>query len=297
MHNDKPNGKIVAFTAARIEMINPIVDQVIAYWDDLRGARLVPTREEIDPRAIQSALPNAFILDRPRPGTVRFRLSGMHLNDVLGMEARGMPVRAICEVPYRHRLMDQVEAVFETPSLLEVDLRADRGVLGVVKGKLAVMPLRSNNGRIDRALGVFVTEGPVHDAPTRFATRGFAVTRLQHGIAARGSSKRELLPAGMAEDQAAYSAPAEYTPDMPDRRLRPRATPGESLGFAPGAAGLSSRQRREETGELAPILGHAALAAEVAPAAKSKHDRPDRSNDKTRQDGRPHLRVLEGGKA
>ncbi|MBF9033784.1 PAS domain-containing protein [Rhodobacterales bacterium HKCCE2091] len=190
-------------------MAHPTIGQVTRYWDGLRHGRLVPTREEIDPREIQEALPYSFILDRPRPGTVRFRLSGMHLNHVLGMEARGMPVRAICEVDYRKRLMEQVEAVFEDPALVEIELRADRGVFGALRATMALLPLRSGPGRIDRALGVFITDGEVLDAPTRFMTRGFARTPLEAGVSVLDTTRRALHPAGLAEAAAPYDPPRQ----------------------------------------------------------------------------------------
>ncbi|MBF9029920.1 PAS domain-containing protein [Rhodobacterales bacterium HKCCE3408] len=184
-------------------MAHPMIGEVTRYWDGLRHGRIVPAREEIDPREIQTALPYSFILDRPRPGTVRFRLSGMHLNQVLGMEARGMPVRAVCEVPYRKRLMEQVEMVFDEPALLEIELRADRGLFGPLRAHMALLPLRSGSGAVDRALGIFVTDGEIPNTPLRFMTRGFARTPLQAGVAV-ADSRRNLHPAGLAEEQAVY---------------------------------------------------------------------------------------------
>ncbi|MEM9757522.1 MAG: PAS domain-containing protein [Pseudomonadota bacterium] len=191
-------------------MAHPVIASVTRYWDTLRDARLVPLREEIDPRAIQPALSYAFILARPRPGTVRFRLSGTHLNDVMGMEARGMPVRAICDVPHRRRFMEHVERVFETPSALEVDLRADRGRGHILRGKMSLLPLRSSAGEIDRALGIVVTEGAVLQPPVRFVPRGFAVTPLRAGRPL-DEGRRDLYPAGLHEDASVFH-PAPATP-------------------------------------------------------------------------------------
>jgi hypothetical protein len=44
------------------------IAQVEAYWNALRGDKLLPKRSEIDPRGIERALENAFILERIAPG-------------------------------------------------------------------------------------------------------------------------------------------------------------------------------------------------------------------------------------
>lgn len=210
MDTGSPMGKVIAINSKDAEMAHPLITSVSRYWDSLRAGRLVPQREEIDPREIQNALSYSFILDRARPGSVRFRLSGMHLNDILGMEARGMPVRALCDVPYRQRFMEQVERVFETPSILEVELRADGGAEGPVRARLALLPLSTHGGEINRALGIFVCDSRVIDAPMRFATRGFAVTPLTAGVSAF-ESRRALMPAGLAEEAAIFQ-PQRHVP-------------------------------------------------------------------------------------
>ncbi|MEM9317607.1 MAG: PAS domain-containing protein [Pseudomonadota bacterium] len=205
------SGNVIALNSEDAAMAHPLITSVTRYWDSLRAGRLVPQREEIDPREIQNALSYSFILDRTRPGSVRFRLSGMHLNDVLGMEARGMPVRALCEVPYRQRFMDQVERVFAEPALLEVDLRADQGKEAPVRARMALLPLSTNGAEINRALGVFVTDSRVINPPMRFMTRGFALTPLEAGMPVL-ESRRSLQPAGMGEDMAFFHAPHTIPP-------------------------------------------------------------------------------------
>jgi len=215
---------VIALNSRDAEMAHPLITSVSRYWDSLRAGRLVPQREEIDPREIQNALSYSFILDRTRPGSVRFRLSGMHLNDVLGMEARGMPVRAVCDVPYRQRFMEHVERVFDTPSVLEVELRADRGNEGVMRARMALLPLATYGGEINRALGIFVTDSRAINPPTRFATRGFAVTPLTAGVSAL-ESRRALLPAGLAEEEAIF---------QPQRHVPVRRSEGPRLRVVQG---------------------------------------------------------------
>ena len=60
------------------------LDLVEAYWTALRGARLVPSRSEVDPRGIEAALDRAFVAERIAPGVARLRLAGAHLADLNG---------------------------------------------------------------------------------------------------------------------------------------------------------------------------------------------------------------------
>ncbi len=68
--------------------------EVRAYWEGLRVAGDLPRRDQIDPRGIAGALENTFLLERVAPGIARFRLAGMQLHDLMGMDVRGMPLSA-----------------------------------------------------------------------------------------------------------------------------------------------------------------------------------------------------------
>ena len=88
------SGEVVSLNNYRqASFYNPIAE-VEAYWEALRGSRLMPTRAEIDPRGIEQALEYAFIVERIAPGIARLRIAGSHLNELMGMEVRGMPLTA-----------------------------------------------------------------------------------------------------------------------------------------------------------------------------------------------------------
>ena len=69
--------------------------EVRGYWEGLRKGSDLPRRDEIDPRGIVGALENTFLLERVAPGVARFRLAGMQLHDLMGMDVRGMPLTAL----------------------------------------------------------------------------------------------------------------------------------------------------------------------------------------------------------
>ena len=90
--------------------------QVEAYWEALRGTRLMPSRAEIDPRGIEQALEYSFIVERIAPGIARMRIAGSHLSDLMGMEVRGMPLTSFITPGSRRQVSDTLEEVFETPA-------------------------------------------------------------------------------------------------------------------------------------------------------------------------------------
>ena len=68
--------------------------QLHAHWDAIRGGRLAPGRDEIDPAAIRGVLASVFVLDvaahpLPRSADARFRVSGTRLDALFGRALRG----------------------------------------------------------------------------------------------------------------------------------------------------------------------------------------------------------------
>ena len=148
-----------------------MTDRVLHHWLALCGPGPVPARAALDPRAFGPALPHAFLLERTGAGRVRFRLAGQHLSALMGMDVRGMPLRAFFELPDRQRLMQAVTRVFEEPARLRLDLVSDAQGRAVLTGQMLVLPLLDRAGAITRALGVLASEGPIGLPPRRFRIR------------------------------------------------------------------------------------------------------------------------------
>lgn len=86
----KPNAPRLAATSNavsifdhRAELRFPAIAQTEAYWEALRGTRLMPDRADVNPRGIENLLEYAFIGERIAPGLVRLRLAGMHMSDLI----------------------------------------------------------------------------------------------------------------------------------------------------------------------------------------------------------------------
>lgn len=87
----------------------------------------------------------------------------------MGMEVRGMPLTALFAPPARPRLSQGLAQVFAGPARAMLTLAADRR-LGkpALAGRLLLLPLRDDFGRVSRALGCLVTDGRIGRAPRRF---------------------------------------------------------------------------------------------------------------------------------
>ncbi len=130
------------------------------YWRELRGARRLPVRTEVNPAQIDAILPHSFILERVAPGVGRMRVAGQALNGLLGMESRGMPLSVFLAPAARPVLACYLERVFEAPALVELPLVLPRGIgRSRVSGRMLILPLLGGDGTVSRALGALVVDG------------------------------------------------------------------------------------------------------------------------------------------
>lgn len=199
-----------------------------SYWEELRCGRMVPLRSEIDPREIAQSLEYGFILERLQPGAIRFRLAGMHLSDLMGMEVRGMPLRSFISPSSRARFSAMLERVFTQPEIHEYILISEDGVGTPLQARMIILPLRSENGSVDRAIGCLVTDGIVGLAPRRFRVQETRVKNLTTGGETREfeasqdpdleEQQRTPIP-GFAEAQTPYVPNPAKQSERPHLRL------------------------------------------------------------------------------
>ncbi len=201
---DDSRDKVVPLSGYRRDMRFPCISEVRAYWEALRDGRQVPYRSEVDPRGIERALEHAFILERIAPQVARFRLSGMHLNDLMGMEVRGMPLTSFFTPKARAEIAVLIDAVFTGPRTAELTLAAETG-LGkpAMEAKVVILPLRSDLGDVSRALGCFVAEGPIGRTPRRFDLVESLVSPIVESMPTRRVPQVPAVP-GLAEPAAPF---------------------------------------------------------------------------------------------
>jgi len=155
--------------------------RVLRHWSDLAADGGVPRRSDLCPKALGPALPHAFLVEQVRPGAVRFRLAGQRLADLMGMDVRGMPLRAFFEIPDRRPLMDRVGRVFAGPATLRLDLVSDAQGFATLSGQMLLLPMRDRTGAVTRALGVLTVQGAIGLTPRRFRIRQDQLAPLGNG--------------------------------------------------------------------------------------------------------------------
>lgn len=182
-----------------------MIAEVRGYWEALRQGNALPRRDQIDPRGLRGALQGTFLLERIAPGVGRLRIAGMNFADLLGMDGRGMPLSALFDPMSRSRLGNLLDACFLRPAILEMSMVSEVG-LGrpALAARLILLPVASDDGRGEMALGCLALSGQIGRQPRRM------------GIAAASCipvSLPRLEPVRPVKDLAALAkAPAPLPP-------------------------------------------------------------------------------------
>lgn len=147
-----------------------LVSKVCAYWSSLRTRRALPKRSMIDPSALADALPHLFLAEFISPRVVRIRLCGHALEDVMGMDLRGMPLTALFTATARDDIMAALEQVGHG-ARATIALQAEPGFgQPDMIAQLALMPLTDDEGRITHVMGVVERHGQIGRRPRRFSS-------------------------------------------------------------------------------------------------------------------------------
>ncbi len=131
-----------------------VLSEIETYWQALRHNQELPCRAEIDPRGFEGALRHAFILERMAPGVARFRITGGSINDLLGLDARGLPVTALLSDVARDPFRGLIEDVFQGPARARLRLISHFGAgRPELTAEMLLLPLRSEQGNVTGIFG------------------------------------------------------------------------------------------------------------------------------------------------
>lgn len=145
--------------------------QLERYWRSLAFRGLPPSRDEIDPDRIGAALPGAFVLDRIAPGQARLRVAGRALCEIVGTEARGLPLSRLFRRVDHMRLAALLERCFAELPPCRVALLAEGASEHGPIGGLALLPLRHRLGAAPQMIGALLHDLPP-GRPRRFGLAG-----------------------------------------------------------------------------------------------------------------------------
>ena len=224
---DRPAGRWAGVIDLMLRRTTPVNDTGLsnlrAYWEALRGDDPVPRRAQVDPRGIERALGIAFLAERVAPEVARFRVAGMRVNGLMGMEVRGMPLSALFEPEARDPFAQALRQVFDSPAIAELSLRGAPG-LGQPRldGRMLLLPLRADDGTVSRVLGGLAMSGKVGSVPRRLAVTGLRMMPLRPDAMHADDSPSpgpEALPAHGISEAPAVFVPA---PTPPRHRGRPQ---------------------------------------------------------------------------
>jgi hypothetical protein len=133
--------------------INPTA---VEYWNDKRGARLLPRREDIEPEAIRFALADTFILSfAPHLGHP-VRVAGTRVCALFGREMKGEAFLGAFSSAARREMTDLISVIAdESVGVVARATEQDHGThtLGF---EFLLLPLSVDGTEVARLLGVLV---------------------------------------------------------------------------------------------------------------------------------------------
>lgn len=191
-------------------MQHPDNHALVRYWHALRAGRRCPRRTEIDPRRIDADMGYLFILEDLGRDNIRFRLAGSALVDAFWMELRGMPAHAIMAPEARGALRDLARETLAGSSIGEARLAPAAGGPGA-DWEIVLLPLRSEQGEIDRLIGALrpldAEAGLATEPPLQFTMAAVSVTPVfGEGGAALAADDRLAVGGAVAARRVAGRA-------------------------------------------------------------------------------------------
>lgn len=172
----------------------PASDLICRYWASLPRQGLAPDRMALDASAIAPALPHLFIAELVTPRVARLRVVGHKLEDLSGLDMRGMPLSVLFQAAARAELATACAQVSHGARVL-LPLVAERGWgQPALSGQLTLLPLSDGPHGITRVLGVLEHQGKIGHTPRRFGiAAGTQVARDMPAPAPKAPALRVIM--------------------------------------------------------------------------------------------------------
>jgi hypothetical protein len=187
--------------------------ELYSYWNQLRGARLSPEREEIDPTAIRHILADTMILEVDDERQFPVRISGTRLNALFLDEQKGRSFVDLFAPCDRSATLQMIASVIDGVRPVVAGLTAEPQDERPIHLELLLLPLRHHGKTHARVLGMLT---PL-DLPPWFGLRRVDSLRL---VAMRfiGEEQAAVLPLFAQQ----VGAPEDLRPGLLARRAKNR---------------------------------------------------------------------------
>lgn len=168
MHDDRTGDDVITLSTRQPTVGRSMLADLEQTWWRLASVDGLPRRRNVNAATMGAALPHGFIAERIAPGHARFRVAGRHISELMGSEARGMPLSCMFNPASRALFAARLEQVFETPAVVDIPLVCPRGIgRARLGGRMLILPLASDDGTVNRAMGAVFMDGPVGTHPRR----------------------------------------------------------------------------------------------------------------------------------
>lgn len=209
------NDGVIDLTAHRRSGSADCFAELETYWQTLCAGRIMPYRDEVDPRGLAGALQNVFLVERIAPGMAQFRLAGQHLVNLMGTDLRGMPLGAMFSPQGRNRIEDSLHALFDEPARVELTLDGGRFLLRKqLTARMLLLPLRDRDGIVRRGVGCFAASSGAIRTPQTFDI----MNETRRTLVGYGTLPTEPPATAGGGEHARPDVAARRTPTAKDRR-------------------------------------------------------------------------------
>lgn len=187
---------------------------LLDYWNSVRGNRIAPKRVEIIPSAIGHILPVTFILEKRATEKLHFRLAGSKLCEIFGREFRSLDFLDCWPADERPILSTYLSQLLTDGTIVSVVFQAKSSNDHIGDFEMLFLPMIHGGSTIDRILGSI---SPIGDIPWLGLTElDFHEITEVHISLLRGSSLNQQVSSAHS---GSFISNVTALPFLPHKRL------------------------------------------------------------------------------
>ena len=176
-------------------MKHPSIRRLFDYWNERRGARLLPRREDIEPEAIRFVLADTFILSFAPTVGHPIRVAGTRVCALFGREIKGEAFLDVFSTDARGEVSNLISVIADESVGIVGSASEQFSDAHTLRFELLLLPLSLHGAGIARLLGALVPADP----PAWPSTRGLANLALGSYRFIGGLCSAGLVPGRLLE--------------------------------------------------------------------------------------------------